>query len=195
VSVPEKPVFRFLTQPLPFPEYDLITVGETPFTYDTEEIAAYVLPKNKEFQMAFQFGLMDIDSPLEGEDVAPLVYKPWKLSDLKDVICRGQTFKREEGFWNAYVLKPLSVFDALWLINIYSVFTENHDIARSVSRFGDDSTDESRIRSAKMLALLQLTQSGTQFIFQGQELGLKNFPRTWGIDEYKDAASQNFWNK
>ncbi|KAJ2913186.1 hypothetical protein MD484_g7227, partial [Candolleomyces efflorescens] len=157
-------------------KYDLITVGETPFTYDKEEIAAYVLPQNKEFQMAFQFGLSDIDSPLEGEDVAPLIYKPWKLSDLKDVICQWQTFKRDEGFWNA-------------------VFTENHDIARSVSRFGDDSTDEWRTRSAKRLALLQVTQSGTQFIFQGQELGLKNFPRTWGIEEYKDAASQNFWNK
>ncbi|KAJ2933230.1 hypothetical protein H1R20_g3817, partial [Candolleomyces eurysporus] len=157
-------------------KYDLITVGETPFTHDTEELAAYVLPKNKELNMVFQFELMDIDSPLEGEDVVPLIYKPWKLSDLKNIVRRWQTFKRDEGFWN-------------------TVFTENHDHARSVSRFGDDSTDEWRAISAKMLALLQVTQGGTQFIFQGQELGLKNFPRTWGIEEYKDIASQNYWNK
>jgi len=43
--------------------------------------------------------------------------------------------------------------------------------------------------------MLQIAQSGTQFIFQGQELGLKNFPGDWGIEEYKDIASQNYWNR
>jgi glycosidase len=86
---------------LPLSEYDLVTVGETPFTHDTEELAAYVLPKNKELNMVFQFELMDIDSPVEGEDSVPLIYKPWKLSDLKDIVRRWQTFKRGEGFWNA----------------------------------------------------------------------------------------------
>lgn len=46
-----------------------------------------------------------------------------------------------------------------------------------------------------MIATLQITQSGTQFVYQGQELGLKNFPRTWGIEEYKDVASLNYWNR
>ncbi|KAF5339315.1 hypothetical protein D9611_009770 [Ephemerocybe angulata] len=86
-----------------------------------------------------------------------------------------ETFKRNEGFWNAN-------------------FTENHDHSRSVSRFGNDS-DKWRALSAKMLAMMQVTQGGTQFVYQGQELGLKNFPRTWGIEEYKDVASQNYWHK
>jgi len=45
-----------------------------------------------------------------------------------------------------------------------------------------------------MLAILEVTQTGTLYVYQGQELGLKNFPRTWGIDEYKDVATQNYWN-
>lgn len=63
-----------------------------------------------------------------------------------------------------------------------------------MSRFGNDS-DKWRALSAKMLAMMQVTQGGTQFVYQGQELGLKNFPRTWGIEEYKDVASQNYWHK
>jgi len=76
----------------------------------------------------------------------------------------------------------------------YRVFLENHDHSRVVSRFGNDS-EKWRNKSAKLLAILQISQSGTQFIFQGQELGLKNFPGNWGIEEYKDVASQNYWNK
>jgi len=73
-------------------------------------------------------------------------------------------------------------------------FIENHDHSRAVSRFGNDS-DEWRALSAKMLALLEVTLGGTQYVYQGQELGLKNFPRSWGIEEYKDVASQNYWNR
>jgi oligo-1,6-glucosidase len=74
------------------------------------------------------------------------------------------------------------------------IFIENHDLSRSVTRFGNDS-DRWRGVSAKMLALLEITLGGTQYVYQGQELGLKNFPRSWGIEEYKDVASQNYWNK
>ncbi|KDR69930.1 hypothetical protein GALMADRAFT_230296 [Galerina marginata CBS 339.88] len=154
---------------------DLITVGETPFTHDAAELAAYVLPENKELNMVFQFEIMDLDSPKEGQDFEPLMFKEWKLSDLRRIITHWQQYKREEGFWNA-------------------IFIENHDHSRVVSRFGNDS-DAWRGISAKMLAVLQITQGGTQFVFQGQELGLKNFPRSWGIEEYKDVASLNYWNR
>ncbi|TFK23722.1 alpha amylase [Coprinopsis marcescibilis] len=156
-------------------KYNIITVGETPFTHDPSQLAAYVLPANQELNMVFQFELMEIDTPLQGEQDVPLLIKPWSLAELKSITGHWQNYKRDEGFWNA-------------------VFTENHDHARAVSRFGDDS-DEWRTLSAKMLAMLQVTQGGTQFVFQGQELGLKNFPRAWGIEEYKDVASKNFWNK
>ena len=78
--------------------------------------------------------------------------------------------------------------------DISSVFLENHDHPRVISRFGNDS-EKWRNKSAKLFAILQISQSGTQFIFQGQELGLKNFPGDWGIEEYKDVASQNYWNR
>jgi len=149
--------------------HDLITVGETPFTHDVSALAAYVLPRNKEFNMVFHFELMDLDSPAE----SPLVKKAWRLTELKAVVKRWQTYKRDEGFWNA-------------------VFIENHDHARAVSRFGNDSPSWRAI-SAKMLAVLEVTQTGTVYVYQGQELGMKNFPRTWGIEEYKDVASQNYW--
>ncbi|KAF8551259.1 glycoside hydrolase family 13 protein [Imleria badia] len=150
-------------------QHDLITVGETPFTHDASGLAAYVLPQNKELNMVFNFELMDLDSSEE----SPLVKKAWRLSDLKAIVGRWQTYKREEGFWNA-------------------VFIENHDQARSVSRFGNDSPAWRAI-SAKMLAVLEVTQTGTVYVYQGQELGMKNFPRTWGIEAYKDVASQNYW--
>ncbi|KAF8124120.1 glycoside hydrolase family 13 protein [Boletus edulis] len=150
-------------------QHDLITVGETPFTHDASVLAAYVLPRNKQLNMVFNFELMDLDSPPE----SPLVKKAWRLSELKAVVGRWQTYKRDEGYWNA-------------------VFIENHDHARSVSRFGNDSPAWRAI-SAKMLAVLEVTQTGTLYVYQGQELGMKNFPRTWEIDAYDDVASKNYW--
>jgi oligo-1,6-glucosidase len=81
-----------------------------------------------------------------------------------------------------------------WWARYYSVYIENHDQPRVVSRFGNDSK-EWRSHSAKLFALLVVSQGGTLFIYQGQELGLKNFPASWGLEEYKDAAAINFWNR
>ncbi|KAG1808769.1 glycoside hydrolase family 13 protein [Suillus variegatus] len=161
--------------PLPFPrllrltngtptDHDLITVGETPFTHEASELAAYVLPQNRELDMVFHFELMDIDSSSE----SPLITKPWTLRELKAIISRWQQVHAR-------------------------IYIENHDQARSVSRFGNDSA-QWRAVSAKMLAIFEVTQAGTLYVYQGQELGIKNFPQTWGIEEYKDVASQNYWN-
>ncbi|GLB36830.1 putative alpha-amylase domain containing protein [Lyophyllum shimeji] len=155
-------------------KHDLITVGETPFTHDASQLAAYVLPANNELNMVFQFELMDLDAPL-GVEHRPLEHREWSLKEFRAVVGRWQGFKREEGFWNA-------------------TFIENHDHARAVSRFGNDS-DEWRAVSAKMLAVLEVSLGGTQYVYQGQELGLRNFPRSWGVEEYKDVASQNYWNR
>ncbi|KAF9463173.1 alpha-glucosidase [Collybia nuda] len=128
--------------------HDLITVGETPFTRDASELAAYVLPHNQELNMVFNFELMDLDSPGLGKEY---IYREWKLSGFRDIICQWQSYRRSEGFWNA-------------------TYVENHDHARAVSRFG----------------IIQINGA--------HQLGLKNFPRSWGIEEYKDVASQNYWN-
>lgn len=90
-----------------------------------------------------------------------------------------------------------------------TLYLENHDLARSVSRFlgfqseiagGDEeagkrTTWSLRARGAKLLAILQMTQGGTPYVYQGQELGLANVPRSWPIEEYKDVATVNFYNE
>ncbi|EDR04678.1 glycoside hydrolase family 13 protein [Laccaria bicolor S238N-H82] len=156
-------------------KYDLITVGEASFTQKMSEFDGYVLPSNNELNMVFHFQLMDVDFPKEGNSRLPLKHKDWTLAEFRQVVVKWQNYKREEGFWN-------------------TVYIENHDHARSVTRFGDDS-EEWRAKSAKMLAILEISQSGTLYIYQGQELGLKNLPRTWGIEEYKDIASQIYYKK
>ncbi|TDL15364.1 glycoside hydrolase family 13 protein [Rickenella mellea] len=155
-------------------KYECITVGEAPFTDDMEVLAAYVLPINEELNMVFHFELMQLDIPPDING-PPLVPRKWKLTELKDVVEKWQNFMREEGYWN-------------------SVYIDNHDQPRSVSRFGDDSPAW-RARSAKMLAILHITQSGTLFVYQGQEIGMANVPRSWGIEEYKDVQTQNFWDE
>jgi len=91
-------------------DYDVMTVGETPFTHDECTLAEYGLPKNKELNMLFQFEIMDLDSPPE----VPLKRRQWKLSELKSIISKWQNFRREEGFWNTSVICAL--FSAPWLI-------------------------------------------------------------------------------
>ncbi|KAF8655995.1 hypothetical protein AX16_002815 [Volvariella volvacea WC 439] len=153
--------------------YDLLTVGETPFTHNIADLDPYVLPPGEELNMVFQFELMDIDHPKGGH--TPLIHRDWKLSEFKEVISKWQRYKRDEGFWNA-------------------IFIENHDHPRSISRYASDS-DEWRTVSVKLLAILEVTLTGTLYVYQGQELGLRNFPRSWGIEEYKDVASINYWNR
>jgi len=76
-------------------DHHIFTIGEAPFSHSTDDLAEYVLPQRRELKTVFQFELMDTDSsdPLE-----PLIPKPWKLSDLKNVVEKWQTFKRGEGF-------------------------------------------------------------------------------------------------
>jgi oligo-1,6-glucosidase len=100
---------------------------------------------------------------------------PWDTKRMKSIITKYQRAMIERDGWN-------------------SVFIENHDNPRSVSRFTDDS-DEYRDKGAKLLALLQTTLSGTLFVYQGEEIGIRNVPKEWSIDEYKDIESINFWKK
>ncbi|KLO05750.1 glycoside hydrolase, partial [Schizopora paradoxa] len=167
-----------------------ITVGEAPYTRDMHALAAYVLPSSEpgmggrgELDMMFHFELTDIDA--EGRDRANM-HKPrkWKLSELKEVVGRWQGFKREKGFWN-------------------SVYLENHDNPRSVSRFGNEDYSTSgsspnslwRALSAKMLAMMQISLSGTLYVYQGEEIGMRNVPGKWSLEDYKDVAAKNFYSK
>ncbi|KAH8822854.1 alpha amylase [Flagelloscypha sp. PMI_526] len=149
---------------------NLMIVGEPSRTNDANALAQYVLPENKELQMMFQFAVLKTD-----KGPVPFSWQRPDTEHLGKVIQKWQRFKRLEGYWNA-------------------ICTENHDQGRSVSRFGND-TDQWRTLSSKLLAVLQLTQSGTQFVYQGQELGVRNIPKSWGISEYKDISALNYYNK
>jgi glycosidase len=99
--------------------------------------------------------------------------REWSLANVKSIINKWQTCMYNAGGWNA-------------------LFLENHDQSRSVSRFTPH-RPECRTAAAKMLATLIGLQSGTLFIYQGQELGMHNLPKDWEIDEYKDFETQNLY--
>jgi len=146
-----------------FVNRDCMCVGETPFT--TVENAPSLVEDKKELDMIFQFDLMDMDSDGEKWNV-----KPFDIKLFKEVLAKWQKTLN----WN-------------------SLFLSNHDQPRSVSRFGNVSTDELRIRSAKMIATAVHLLKGTSFIYQGEELGMANVPFE-GIDELRDIESINFYN-
>jgi len=146
-----------------------ITVGETPFTHeDMDILIPYVLPENKELNMVFQFEQQEVDG------YPQLIPKDYKLSEFKTVTSKWQVGMQEKGGWN-------------------SSYIENHDVARSVSRFGNDTTPGYRTLSAKLLAAMQCTLSGTLYVYQGEEIAMANLPKEWSIEEYKDIASQQYY--
>nr|XP_031863804.1 uncharacterized protein CI109_000446 [Kwoniella shandongensis]KAA5530876.1 hypothetical protein CI109_000446 [Kwoniella shandongensis] len=148
---------------------DCITVGETPFTHhDFDVLVPYVLPENKELQMIFQFEQQEVDG------YPQLIPCDYPLTEFKKITSRWQIGMQERGGWN-------------------SIYLENHDVARSVSRFGNDSTPEYRTASAKLLAMMQCTLTGTLYVYQGEEIAMANLPVEWPIEEYKDIASQTYY--
>lgn len=93
---------------------------------------------------------------------------------LKRIVNKWQRFMLDNSGWNA-------------------LFMENHDTGRVVSRYASDSPDLRTI-SAKMLANHIAFQSGTVFLYQGQELAMANVPREWGMDKYRDIECINHWD-
>lgn len=152
-------------------KYDTITVGEMPGVSDEDEILRTVGANAGELNMIFIFDLVDIDKPN-----VRMALKPWDVKEMKTIVSRWQRCMIDRDGWN-------------------SVFIENHDNPRSVSRYTDDS-DEFRDKGAKLLALMQTTLGGTLFVYQGEEIGIRNAPTDWDIDEeYKDIETINFWKK
>jgi oligo-1,6-glucosidase len=98
---------------------------------------------------------------------------PISTACLKRALAYHQSLTAAEGGWT-------------------TVYLENHDQARSISRFADASTEELRTRSGKLLTILLTTLSGTLFLYQGQEIGMLNVPRTWAVEDYKDCQALNY---
>lgn len=153
-------------------KYDTITVGEMPFVRDEDEIIRIVGTQSESLHMIFAFDLVDIDN--EPGNFKYSLY-PFNARDIKKIVNRLQRLMIERDGWN-------------------SIFCENHDQPRSVTRYCDDS-DEWRAMGAKLLSMMQTTLSGTLYVYQGEELGMRNVPLSWGPEEYKDIESVNLFKK
>ncbi|KJY00897.1 glycoside hydrolase family 13 protein [Zymoseptoria brevis] len=151
-------------------KYDTITVGEMPFVTDEDEILKAVGQDAKELNMIFIFELVDISNvPGQGR----LSLHPWTPKDFRDIVVKWQTVMQKRGGWN-------------------SVFLENHDNPRSISHWTDDS-DQNRDLCAKLLSMMNTTLCGTLYVYQGEEIGMRNFPASWAPEEYQDVDTQNYW--
>jgi oligo-1,6-glucosidase len=150
--------------------YDIMTVGETPGV-TIEEARRYAAESGDELNMVFQFEHMEIDkSPRLGK-WALLRYR---LTDLKAILSKWQT----------------ELYGSMW----NSLYWNNHDQPRVVSRFGDDSTEENRIKSAKLLACCLYLMRGTPFVYQGEELGMTNAPLT-KLEDCRDVEIFNAYRE
>ncbi|WP_261130754.1 alpha-glucosidase [Bacillus sp. Marseille-Q3570] len=148
-------------------DYDIMTVGEMPGV-SPEEAKLYTGEDRNELNMVFHFEHMDLDSGPDGKwDV-----KPWSLVEMKKIFNKWQLDLGNEG-WN-------------------SLYWNNHDQPRVVSRFGNDSAY--RETSAKMLATTLHMMKGTPYIYQGEELGMTNVNFN-SIEEYKDIETLNMYNE
>ncbi|MGH3333627.1 MAG: glycoside hydrolase family 13 protein, partial [Nocardioidaceae bacterium] len=141
---------------------DLLLVGEMPGV-TVEEAAQFTDPDRAEVDMVFQFEHMEVDRGEGKWDV-----RPFSLPLLKASLGRWQKGLAERG-WN-------------------SLYWNNHDQPRVVSRFGEDG--EHRVRSAKMLATVLHLHRGTPYVYQGEELGMTNMP-FGSIEEFRDIEAVN----
>lgn len=145
----------------------LVTVGEA-WGADIPRAKLYSAPDGSELSMVFQFEQMCLDQQPGKEkwDLAPLPFVKMKQS-----FARWQRELHGCG-WN-------------------SLFLDNHDLPRIVSRWGNDG--QYRARSAKLLATMLHGMQGTPYIYQGEELGMTNIQLP--IEQYRDVEIQNFYRK
>jgi len=141
-----------------------LTVGEMPFV-TVEQARLFTDPARAELDMVFQFEHVWLDRGASKWDVQPL-----RLRDLKATLGRWQAGLAEVG-WN-------------------SLYWNNHDQPRSVSRFGDD--HNYRVLSAKLLATVLHLHRGTPYVYQGDEIGMTNAPFA-SIDDFDDIESRNHY--
>lgn len=149
-------------------KYDLITVGECSGV-TIEEAKKYASSSGKELNMVFQFEHMDLD----GGESFKWNRKKIQLTRLKEVLSKWQTELEGEA-WN-------------------SLFWCNHDQPRILSRLGNDSRQYREV-SAKMLATCLHMMQGTPYIYQGEELGMTNYPFT-SLEEFRDIESINAYKE
>lgn len=150
-----------------FQKGDLITVGEA-WGANPERAKLYSNPDGSEFSMVFQFEHIGLDQQ-EGKEKWDLA--PFPFLKFKQIMKCWQT----------------SLYNCGW----NSLFWNNHDLPRIVSRWGND--DKYIVQSAKMLAIALHGMQGTPYIYQGEELGMTNVK--YDIEDYRDVEIINMYNE
>jgi alpha-glucosidase len=150
-----------------FDKYDCMTVGELGFTKDEKSVSEYVAKDRHELNMLFTGDIVDMDFGPDGK----YGRNDFKLERLREITKRWQEAMPKFDGWN-------------------TVYMDNHDSGRSLSRYASD-LPQYRVTAAKMLATYLATLSGTLFLLQGQEIGMANVPREWGIEDYIDVEGRN----
>ncbi len=148
-------------------KYDIMTVGETAGV-TTTLAQQYAGEDAHELDMVFQFEHVEGDGKYGKwtDEKIPLV-------TLKETLSRWQT----------------ELYGKAW----NSLFWDNHDQPRAVSRFGDDRPMYREV-SAKMLATCLHMLQGTPYIYQGEELGMTNYPFQRPSD-FRDIESVNAYRE
>lgn len=149
--------------------YDAMTVGEVGHC-SREEALKYVSASRKEMNSIFLFDLVEVG--VKGLD--RYSYSGWNLDDMRKAVTTMSSFAEGTDAWA-------------------TAFSENHDQPRTVTRYGNDKSAKNHQKSAKLLAQMLSSLSGTLYIYQGQEIGMTNLPRSWPISEYKDIETLNYY--
>ena len=148
---------------------DLMTVGEMSST-TIDNCIKYTNPEREELNSVFNFHHLKVDY----QDGEKWTKADFDFIELKRILMEWQIGIHDGNGWNA-------------------IFWCNHDQPRVVSRFGDDSTEEMRQKSAKMLAVALHMLQGTPYIYQGEEIGMTN-PHFTNINQYRDVESLNAYD-
>ncbi|QQO10583.1 alpha-glucosidase [Breznakiella homolactica] len=149
--------------------YDIMTVGETS-KVTVEDAKKYAGFNREELNMVFQFELMEADYNEHYK------WNPHRipLKTIREIMSKWQ-YGLDGVAWN-------------------SLYWNNHDQPRAVSRFGDTSTELLREKSAKMLAVCLHMMQGTPYIYQGEELGMTNAPME-SLEHYRDVEIFNAYRE
>ena len=148
-------------------KYDVMTVGEA-IGITLEEETKIINSQRHELNMVFNFDAVRVN---RGDGYTA---RNWTLPELKTIYDNHARVLGKDD-WD-------------------TVFLSNHDNPRLVSNYGDDSTPEFRVRSAKLIATMLLTLRGTPFLYQGDELGMTNYPFT-RYDQFDDIEVKNAYKE
>lgn len=143
-------------------KYDCFVVGEAPMS-NSKDAIEFATGKNKELDMMIAFNHMEADCFM-----TDTIHLPFSLRKLKKAFGRWQHDMYKHGGWNA-------------------LYIENHDHPRVISRYG---SEKYRVESGKMLATMCYMQSGTPYIYQGQEIGMLNIKQD-KLSDFKDVVTFN----